>query len=76
MADGEVKGEDEILIGIDQRMVNRKDPLQMVTEVMPLGMTEENKDVLDADKRGTLKGTAWQKMSICTRRKHQKKMLI
>ncbi len=47
----------------------------MTTEVMLLGMTEENKDVLDADKRGTLKGTAWQKMSTCTRRKQQKKML-
>ncbi len=76
MVDGEVKGEGEILIGIGRRMVNRKDPLQMVTEATPLGTTEVNKDVLDADKRGTLKGTAWQKMSTCTRRKHQKKMLI
>ena len=75
MTDGEVKGEDEILIGIGQRMVNRKDPLQMATEVMPLGMTEENKDVSDVDKRGTLKETAWQKTSTCTRRKQQKKML-
>src|SRR6266540_31908 len=76
LADGEVKGEDETLIEIGRRMVNRKDPLQIVTEVTLLGMTEVNKDVLDADKRGTLKGTAWQKMSIYTRRKHQKKMLI
>ena len=51
MADGEAKGEGEIPIGIDQRMANQKDLLQMATEVMPLGMTEENKDVLDADKR-------------------------
>ena len=75
MADGGVKGEDEILIRIDQKMVNQKDPLQMVAEVMPPGTTEVNKDVLDADKRGTSKGTAWQKMSIYTKRKKQKKML-
>ncbi len=58
MTDGEAKGEDETLIGIDQRMVNQKDSLQMETEVMPLGTTEVNKDVSDADKRGTSKGTA------------------
>ncbi len=75
MADGEVKGEDETLIGIGRKTANLKDPLQMVTEATPLGMTEVNKDVLDVDKRGTLKGTAWQKMSTCTRRKQRKKML-
>jgi len=58
LTDGEAKGEDETLIGIDQRMVNQKDSLQMETEVMPLGTTEVNKDVSDADKRGTSKGTA------------------
>ncbi len=58
MADGEAKGEDETLIGIDQRIANQKDPSQMVTEVMPPGMIEGNKDVSDADKRDILKGTA------------------
>ena len=51
MADRGVKGEDEILIGIDQRIANQKDPSQMVTEVMPSEMIEENKDALDAAKR-------------------------
>ena len=74
MADGGVKGEGEILIGIDQRMASQKDPLQMVTEVMLPETIEGNKDVSDVDKRGILKGTAWQKMSICTRKKQQKKM--
>ena len=72
MADGGVKGEDEILIRIDQKMVNQKDPLQMVTEVMLPEMTEGNKDASDADKRGISKGTAWQRTSICTKRKKQK----
>ena len=75
MADGEAKGEDEILIGIDQKMANQKDPSQMVTEVISSEMTKENKDASDANKRGILKGTAWQKMSICTKRKKQKKTL-
>ena len=70
-----VKEEGEILIGIDQRMANQKNLLQMATEVMLPEMIEENKDVSDADKRGTLKGTAWQKTSTCIRRKWQKKML-
>jgi len=69
LADGGVKGKDETPIGIDQRMANQKDPLQMVTEVMLPEMTEGNKDASDADKRGTSKGTIWQKMSICTKRK-------
>ncbi len=74
MADGGAKGEDETLIRIDQRIANQKDPSQMVTEVMPPEMIEGNKDALDADKRDTLKGTAWQKIFICTKRKKQKKM--
>ena len=74
MADGEVKGEDEILIGIDQRMANRKDPLQKEIEVMSLGMIEGSKDASDVDKRGTSKETAWQRTFICTKRKKQKKM--
>ena len=73
MANGEVREEDEIQIGIDQRMVNQKDISQMVTEVMPSGMTEGNKDASDVDKRDTSKGTAWQRTSICTKRKKQKK---
>ena len=56
-------------------MANQKDPSQMVAEVMPPETIEVNKDVSDADKRGTSKGTAWQKTSICTKRKQQKKML-
>ncbi len=55
-------------------MANQKDLLQMATEVMPPEMIKGNKDVSDADKRGTSKGTAWQKTSICTKRKKQKKM--
>ncbi len=58
MADGGVKGEDEIPIRIDQRMTSQKDPSQMVAEVMPPETIEVNKDVSDADKRGTSKGTA------------------
>ncbi len=74
MADGEVKGKDEILIEIDQRMVNQKDSSQMVIEVILSEMTERNKDASDADKRGISKRTAWQKMSICIKKKKQKKM--
>ena len=59
MVDGEAKGEDEILIGIDQRIANQKDLLQKETKVILLEMIEGNKDVSDVDKRGTLKGTAW-----------------
>ncbi len=73
LVDGGVKGEDETPIGIDQRMVNQKDPSQMVIGVMLPEMTEGNKDVSDADKRDILKGTAWQKTSICTKRKKKKK---
>ena len=68
MADGGVKEEDEILIGIDQRIANQKDLLQKETKVILLEMIEGNKDVSDVDKRDILKGTAWQKMSTCTRR--------
>ncbi len=73
MTGGEVKEEDETLIRIDQRMVNQKDPLQMVTGAMLSEIIEGNKDVSDADKRGISKETAWQKMSTCTKRKKQKK---
>jgi len=73
LANGEAKEKDETLTGIDQRMVNQKDPSQMVTEVMLSEMIEVNKGVLDAIKKDILKETAWQKMFICIRRKKQKK---
>ena len=41
----------------------------MVTEVMPPEMIEGNKDVSDVGKKGISKGTAWQKTSICIKRK-------
>ncbi len=41
----------------------------MVIEVMSSEMTEENRSVSDVNKRVTLKRTAWQKMSTCTRRR-------
>ena len=59
MADGEVKERDETLIGINQRMANQKDPLQMVTEVMLPEMIEVNKDASDMAKRDTSKETVW-----------------
>jgi len=40
-------------------MVNQKDLLQMVIEVMLSEMIEVNKDVLDVAKRGISKETAW-----------------
>ena len=58
MADGEAKGEDETLIGIDQRMVNQKDLLQMEIGVMPSGTIEENKGASDVTKKDILKETA------------------
>ncbi len=73
MADGGIKGEDETLTRIDQRIANRKDPSWMVVEVMLPETIEGNKDISDVNKRDTSKGTAWQKMSICTKRKKQKK---
>ncbi len=75
MADGEAKGKNKILIEIDQKMVNQKDPSQMVIEVIPPEMIEVNKGALDAAKRGTSKETAWQKTSTCTKRKKQMKTL-
>ena len=57
MANGEVKGKDETPTGINQRMVNQKDPSQMVIEVMQSEMIEENKDASDVVKRNTLKET-------------------
>ena len=69
MADEEVKRKGETLIGIDQRMVNQEDLSQIETEVMSLEMIEESKGVLDAAKRDTSKEIAWQKISICIKRK-------
>ncbi len=59
MADGEVKGKNETLTGIDQKTVNQKDLLQMKTEVMPPEMIEMNKGILDVVKRGISEETAW-----------------
>ena len=56
MENGGVKGKDEILIRIDQRMVNQKDPSQMVTEVMLAEMIEGNRNASDVNKRALQKG--------------------
>ena len=76
MADEEAKGKDRILIKIDQRMVNQKDPLQIVIEVMLSEIIEGNRDASDMVKRVILRETAWQKTSICTMRRKMMKMLI
>ncbi len=76
MADGEVKERDETLIGINQRMANQKDPLQMVTEVILPEMIKVNKDALDVAKRDISKETVWQKISTCIMRRRAIKMLI
>ncbi len=76
MAGGEVKEKDETLIGIDQRMINQKDPSQMEIEIMWAEMIKVNRDVSDVVKRGISKGTVWWKMFICTKRKKQTKTLI
>ncbi len=39
-------------------MVNQKDPLQIIIEIMPPEMIEVNKDALDMTKRDTLKEIA------------------
>ena len=69
MADGGVKGKDETPIGIDQRMANQKDPLQIIAEVMLSKMIERNKDTSDVNKRSISKRTVWQKTFICIKRK-------
>ena len=50
-------------------MVNQRGLSQMKIEVMLPEMIGENKGVLDAAKRGISKEIAWQKTSICTKRK-------
>ena len=40
-------------------MVNQKDPLQIIIEIMPPEMIEVNKDALDVVKKDILKETAW-----------------
>ncbi len=50
-------------------MVNQRDLLQMVIEIMPSEMIEANKDVSDVVKRVISKEIVWQKMSICTMRR-------
>jgi len=75
LADGKAKGKDETLIRIDQRIVNQKDPLQMIIEVISPEMIEVNKGISDTAKRDISKETVWQKTSICTMRKRIMKML-
>ncbi len=58
MEDEEVKGENKIQTGTDQRMVNQKDPLLKIKEVMLQEMIEENKGTSDAAKKATSKETA------------------
>jgi len=41
----------------------------MEIEVMLPEMIEENRSVLDVAKRGISRETAWQTISICTKRK-------
>ena len=69
MEDEEVKGENKIQTGTDQRMVNQKDLSRMKIEAILLEIIEENKGASDATKRATLKEIVWQKISICTIRK-------
>ena len=57
MADGEAKKKDEILIEIDQKMINQKNPLQIVIEVMRSEMIEESKGTSNVTKRATSKET-------------------
>ena len=61
MADGEVKGKDETLTGIDQRIVNQRGLSYMKIEVLSPEMIEVNKGASDVIKRAILKGTVWQK---------------
>jgi len=69
LADRETKGKDKTLTKIDQRMINQRGFSQMKIEVMSPEMIEENKGILDVAKSDTSKETAWQKMSIYTKRK-------
>ncbi len=48
----------------------------MKIKVMQAEMIEGNRDVLDVVKRAISKGTAWQKMFICTMRRRMMKTLI
>ena len=73
MADGGAKGEDEILIEIDQRMASQKDPSQMVTKIMSSEMIEENKDVSDAVKRALQKGLHGRKRPYVLRGRNRRK---
>ncbi len=69
MADGEDRERDETLTGIDQRTVNQKDLLWIAIEIILLEIIEVNKDVSDMIKRDISKEIAWQKTSICIKRK-------
>jgi len=59
LADKEAKEKGKTLIEIDQRMVNQKDFSQMIIEIIPLKMIEENKGISDVIKRDTLKEIVW-----------------
>jgi len=74
LADREAKEKDEILTGTGQRMVNQKDLLQIVIEVISPEMIKVNKGALDVAKRIISKETVWQKMSIYTMRRRTMKM--
>jgi len=74
LEDGGVKGKDEILTRIDQRMVNQKDSSQMIIEVMQSEMIERNRDVSDVAKRAISKGIVWQKIFTYIMRKKMMKM--
>ncbi len=73
MANEGAKGKDETLIGIDQRMVNQKDPSQMVIEVMLPETIEGNKDVSNADKRAFQKGLHSRKCPYILRGRSRRK---
>ncbi len=57
MVDKKIKGKDEILIEIDQRIVNQKDLSLRIKEAMLLEIIKESKDASDIDKKATLRET-------------------
>jgi len=57
LADREAKKKAKIQTVIDQRMVNQKDPLLMIIEVISLEIIEENRSTSDVTKRDTSNGT-------------------
>jgi len=57
LVDKKIKGKDEILIEIDQRIVNQKDLSLRIKEAMLLEIIKESKDASDIDKKATLRET-------------------